>query len=324
MPIANTVEANIVVNFEDRFSGPACKAFEQFRKCAEAALKALDPALITLFIRIETGIDKFVNAIDRFALVVDSFLSGLAQKRKEVVTFGESLDSVGQFFRNFLKDLKSQSIFEVTATVLAIFVGLATLAKLAASFPLVAAAIAAGLFLIFAALDTLKASEKIALEVQLKDEASAKANLLRKSMESTFRDPIVQEIQVLKRNLEGPGGPFSGAGNPGLDDALITLRQIAPFPNPLGLNLEPQFDFPSFASGVRFVPRDMLAKIHKGETVLPRSQAEQFRNGQMRNISVGNITLNMNGGLGANRNEARRFARMIREELQRTDERTTI
>jgi len=42
MPIANTVEATIVVNFEDRFTGPACKAFENFRKCAEAALKAMN------------------------------------------------------------------------------------------------------------------------------------------------------------------------------------------------------------------------------------------------------------------------------------------
>ena len=42
MPIANTVEANIVVNFEDRFSGPACKAFENFRKCAEAALRMMN------------------------------------------------------------------------------------------------------------------------------------------------------------------------------------------------------------------------------------------------------------------------------------------
>ena len=80
MPIANTVEANIVVNFEDRFSGPACKAFENFRKCAEAAMKALDPALTVLFIRIESGIDKFVNAIDRFALAVDSLVNGMVQK----------------------------------------------------------------------------------------------------------------------------------------------------------------------------------------------------------------------------------------------------
>ena len=41
MPIANTVEATIIVKFEDKFTGPSQKAFEQFRKCAEAALLAL-------------------------------------------------------------------------------------------------------------------------------------------------------------------------------------------------------------------------------------------------------------------------------------------
>lgn len=344
MPIANTVEANIVVNFEDRFSGPACKAFAEFRKCAEAALKALDPAFRDLITRIESGIDKFVNAIDRFALAVDSSVNLLVQKNKEVLTFGKSLESIGQFFRDFWKDLQSLSPVTAVATLVAITVGLTSLFVLVNKFPLIAATIAAGLFLIFAALETLKAKEKIELEVKLKDEATARAQQIRNSLESAFRDPIIQEIQVLRRKLDSPVGPFSGAGSPALDDARITLRRTAPlsspFSNPLGLDLgfqfgpdsglslelqpAPQIELPSFASGIRFVPRDMLAQIHKGETVLPRPQAEQFRRGEMKSISVGNITLNMNSGSGANRQEARRFARMIRDELQRVDERTTF
>jgi hypothetical protein len=41
MPIANTVEATIVVNFEDKFTDPAFKAFEQFRTHAESVFRAV-------------------------------------------------------------------------------------------------------------------------------------------------------------------------------------------------------------------------------------------------------------------------------------------
>jgi hypothetical protein len=70
---------------------------------------------------------------------------------------------------------------------------------------------------------------------------------------------------------------------------------IATLPNgnPLGLDLTPQFEIPSFAGGINFVPRDMLANIHKGETVLPRPQEEKFRQG---NLGGDTITFQINGG----------------------------
>jgi hypothetical protein len=177
---------------------------------------------------------------------------------------------------------------------------------------------------LFATWKGFQAIKQLALEVKLKDEATAHANRIHKDVEATFRDPIVQEVQVFKRNFDSPAGPFSGAGNPALDEGLITLRRTAPFSspfsNPLGLNLEPQFDFPSFASGVRFVPRDMLANIHKGETVLPRHQAEQFRKG---NFGGDNITFQINGGLMPDQATARKFARMIEDERRRINERRT-
>lgn len=319
MPISNTVEANIVVNFEDRFSVPACKAFEQFRKCAEAVLKALDPDLIALLNRIESGIEKFVNAIDRFSQAIDSSVNRLLQKNKEVLTFGKSLDSVSQFVRNLWADLKSLSTFQATAAVIAVIVGLISLAKIAANFPLAAAAIAAGAFLIFAAWDTLKAIEKIELEVKLKDEATARSQEIRNSLESAFRDPIIQEIQVLRRNLDGPAGLLSGGQ--ALDDARLTLQRSAPFSSPLGLNLDPQFEVPSFASGIRFVPRDMLAQIHKGETVLPKTQAEQFRQGRS---GGDNITFQITSNFTPDPATARKFARMIEDERIRINERRSI
>ena len=41
MAIQSTVGATITINFEDRFTGPAGKAFEQFRKHAETTFRAV-------------------------------------------------------------------------------------------------------------------------------------------------------------------------------------------------------------------------------------------------------------------------------------------
>jgi len=44
MAVANTVEAAIVATFEDRFSGPAARAFEQFRQAAQAGFSSFNIA----------------------------------------------------------------------------------------------------------------------------------------------------------------------------------------------------------------------------------------------------------------------------------------
>ncbi|MFQ5451459.1 MAG: hypothetical protein ACE5E9_12585 [Nitrospinaceae bacterium] len=93
-----------------------------------------------------------------------------------------------------------------------------------------------------------------------------------------------------------------------------------------GLNLEPQFGrsrtsifnappLPSFAGGIRFVPRDMIAGIHEGEAVLPRREAGLFRQGRLGGGD--HIEFHINGGLVPDRNTARRFARMIEDERVR-------
>jgi len=220
MPIANTVEANIVVNFEDRLTGPSQKAFEQFRKHTESTFRAVTVAM-------QSG---------QFIASVESIPVSLAALQGPMFQAGR------QLFDSFASGLLSQT------------------SSLAGDFA------------------------------------------------KSVRD-IARQASSLAEGIS----PFAASG----PDRLIAIDD-----NPLGLNLEPQFEplssIPSFASGIGFVPRDMVARIHKGETVLPRKQAEEFRQG---NPGGGGITFNITGNLVPDQATARKFARMIEDERQRLNER---
>ncbi len=223
MPIANKVEANIVVNFEDRLSGPSQKAFEQFRRQAESTFRALTAAKLT---------GQFIASVE-----------GIPARL--VALQGPMFQAGRQLFNSFADGLLSQT-------------------------------------------------------------SSLKIDFLD-SVRDIVSQAKSQAESISPFALEGPGG-------------LIPIND-----NPLGLNLEPQFEtsssLPSFASGIRFVPRDMLARIHQGETVLPRPQAEQFRQG---NLGGGNITFNITGGLVPDQATARKFARMLEDERLRLNERRSV
>jgi hypothetical protein len=88
----------------------------------------------------------------------------------------------------------------------------------------------------------------------------------------------------------------------------------------LGSNFLPTFAsealksdaIPKFATGTNYVPRDMLAQIHKGEAVIPASQNKPGMMGNNVSISV-----NVNGGGGAqvtqSEGSANAFARGLQE-----------
>jgi len=95
----------------------------------------------------------------------------------------------------------------------------------------------------------------------------------KRNAESAFRAVSQSGVQAFARIKSAQQSALNFDSGPRFNPAVPTSA------NPLGLDLEPQFEFPSFASGINFVPRDMLANIHKGETVLPKAQAERFRQG---------------------------------------------
>ena len=166
------------------------------------------------------------------------------------------------------------------------------------------------------------------------------ANTVEATIVANFEDrltgPSQKAFQQFKRNAESAFRAVSQSGVQAFNRIRLAQQStlnfnsgpgqnpggaIAVNGNPLGLNLVPQFDIPAFASGVRFVPRDMLAQIHKGETVLPRSKAEQFRKG---NFGGDNITFQINGGFEPDQATARKFARMIEDERRRINERRSV
>jgi len=61
MPIANTVEATIVANFEDRLTGPSQKAFEQFKKNAASAFSAVSLSGQAAFAQIKAAQQSALN-----------------------------------------------------------------------------------------------------------------------------------------------------------------------------------------------------------------------------------------------------------------------
>lgn len=161
------------------------------------------------------------------------------------------------------------------------------------------------------------------------------ANTVEATIVANFEDrltgPSQKAFEQFKRNAESAFRSVSQSGVAAF--ARIKSAQqsaldfdVGPGPggltpindNPLGLNLEPQFNVPSFASGINFVPRDMLAKIHKGETVLPKTEADQFRRG---GLGGDTITFQINGGFVPDQETARNFARMLEDERSRLNER---
>ena len=65
----------------------------------------------------------------------------------------------------------------------------------------------------------------------------------------------------------------------------------------------------------------MLAMIHKDEAVLPKNQADNFRQGNSSGMTIQNLNFSFNvpNGLKLEREEFRNLAFQMRDELKRLD-----
>ncbi|QPJ61703.1 MAG: phage tail tape measure protein [Candidatus Nitronauta litoralis] len=146
-----------------------------------------------------------------------------------------------------------------------------------------------------------EAIKNLKLEIDTKslDEAVKKAQKTREKFESTFGKPITQIVKVVEQTgkaskeavkktdaskSDGASGGGKSSGGSGEAEA-------------------------SFAVGVRNVPRNMLAQLHKGEAVLNRDTARNFRAGAFKGAgaSFGDININLPPGATIDRNTVRRF-----------------
>jgi hypothetical protein len=165
--------------------------------------------------------------------------------------------------------------------------------------------------------NTVEATIVANFEDRLTGPSQKAFELFKKNAESAFRAVAQSGQAAFARIKTAQQSALNFDSGPGLSFGGFSPTQD----NPLGLNLEPQFEPPSFASGINFVPRDMLAQIHKGETVLPKPQAEQFRRGE---LGGDNITFQITGGFVPDQATARKFARMLEDERQRLNERRSV
>ncbi len=179
-----------------------------------------------------------------------------------------------------------------------------------------------------------EAQRGLFLHLNLDDKATDEALNVRNKLEKTFKDPITQIIKVEEvqarmtfrkspnpSDLGDSGGDSSGSSSGsgdsggGFDGSSV---------NPGGFDT-----FPSFSAGIDRVPRDMLAMIHKDETVLTKSEAEERRRGNSGGLAIQRVSINMNMPDSFNpsnmkRQDFRQFAMKLQDELHRLDRRRSL
>lgn len=172
------------------------------------------------------------------------------------------------------------------------------------------------------------------LKADLLDNATKPGEEVRKNLEGTFKDPITQTINIetFETSLKSDGfytfkkSPSASSGTDSDSFFSDGTEFVTSSPDLTGFSDSVDFSpppIPKFSSGIERVPRDMLAMIHKDEAVLPKNRAEDFRRGSSSGVNVQKLEFNINAPnvLDLNREAVSDLALVIRDEIQRIDQR---
>ncbi len=170
-------------------------------------------------------------------------------------------------------------------------------------------------------LEQIQNMQDIFIRINLVDNATQEARLIREEIEKTFSQDIIQRIKIVEETVSTISSSGSSKFNSISSDAPFDLQ--TPSTDLTGFGSSVTSTIPGFSSGIDRVPRDMVAVIHKDEAVLPKNRAEDFRRNTSSGITIQNLdfSFNVSNGLNLGREEFRNFAFKLRDELKRLDRR---
>ncbi len=171
-------------------------------------------------------------------------------------------------------------------------------------------------------LETEIASSNLMLSVDILDNATGPGTELRNELQDLFKQPLIQEV-IVKQTAQIASGGF-GKRDTFFDDGVefqASSSDTTGFGS--GVVSAPPKVTPkvpeSFAKGIKFIPKDTLVKVHKGESILTRSESDQVRSGGRggRNVTfTGNIIVQTAPG----QDVTEETARILRDKINKLDD----
>jgi hypothetical protein len=281
------VSAKIIVGFEDQFSVQACQAFEVVKKCAEDAFEIMESFPNSFSPgNFQSDIDLFSQSTGKLENTIKRMNESLVQSQEEVIQFGESFESPGEFVEDFWESLKQGETSAVTMGLIGTGAVLnSILISLGSINPLIVGIGGTSLFVLAiwedivsvingledqklsdlkisedsilqvekfsSALEPLRNTPDFKFKVDLQDDATSSATKVRKQLEELFKTPITQKIvtEQVDSNLtftKSPSFSFGGSSSSGSPDSF--------FNDGLPEFQTPSVDLTGFGDGVGFSP----------------------------------------------------------------------
>ncbi len=335
MATSTTVNTQIIVNFEDKFTESACKAMEAYKRCLGGALQLQKKNEESA-----RSLDMFSRSFERLeedATKLNTVLLALAIPPAILALFAlpapfKSVTvALGILFTTW-KAGEELAEWRVGGEPIEKYVEGAqeSLNQLGNIDPLVLPTIpedaVQSLETTKNCLEQIHNMQDIFITVNLLDNATEEAKRIRGEIENTFSKDITQRVTITEETFKTISGPGSGSRTSdsffdGGPEFLTSSPDLTGFSDKV--DTSPKIKVPGFSSGIDRVPRDMLAMIHKDEAVLPKNLADNFRQGNSSGMTIQNLNFSFNvpNGLKLDREEFRNLAFQMRDELKRLDRR---